>query len=68
MVIDQEPEKEAAEADAVKHLLLHPSKVYNSHNFQQGNIPKPNKLLFDMNSPIYKKGDPTQAGELGKVN
>uniref|UniRef100_A0A915EFU1 Polypeptide N-acetylgalactosaminyltransferase n=1 Tax=Ditylenchus dipsaci TaxID=166011 RepID=A0A915EFU1_9BILA len=36
-------------------------------NAAQGNIPKPNKQLFDMNSPIYKKGDPTQVGEMGKA-
>ncbi|CAD5221875.1 unnamed protein product [Bursaphelenchus xylophilus] len=30
-------------------------------------LQKPNKKLFDQNSPIYKKGDPTQAGELGKA-
>uniref|UniRef100_A0A914E2T4 Polypeptide N-acetylgalactosaminyltransferase n=1 Tax=Acrobeloides nanus TaxID=290746 RepID=A0A914E2T4_9BILA len=33
---------------------------------EAGILPKPNKQFFDMNSPIYKKGDPNQAGELGK--
>ena len=28
-----------------------------------GNIPKPNKHLFDINLPIYKKDDPNQAGK-----
>ena len=31
-----------------------------------GIIPKPNRELFDPSLPIYKKGDPSQAGELGK--
>lgn len=30
-------------------------------------LQKPDKKLFDANSPIYKRGDPTQAGELGKA-
>lgn len=33
----------------------------------QGNMPKPKNALFDLNSPIYKKGDPAQAGEAGKA-
>ncbi|KAH7731537.1 Glycosyl transferase [Aphelenchoides avenae] len=32
-----------------------------------GNMPKPKNALFDLNSPIYKKGDPQQAGEAGKA-
>jgi hypothetical protein len=34
---------------------------------QTGNIPRPNKHLFDINLPFYKKDDPTQAGEGGKA-
>lgn len=30
-------------------------------------MPKPKNALFDLNSPIYKKGDPQQAGEAGKA-
>jgi hypothetical protein len=32
-----------------------------------GNIPKPQKQKFDQDSPIYRKGDPNQAGEGGKA-
>lgn len=38
-----------------------------NNTFQAGNIPKPRKQLFDANSPIYKKGDSSQAGERGKA-
>lgn len=31
------------------------------------NIPKPKKFVVDPNSPIYKSGDPSQVGELGKA-
>uniref|UniRef100_A0A914W2I9 Polypeptide N-acetylgalactosaminyltransferase n=1 Tax=Plectus sambesii TaxID=2011161 RepID=A0A914W2I9_9BILA len=31
------------------------------------NIPKPKKFVVDSNSPIYKSGDPSQVGELGKA-
>jgi len=31
-----------------------------------GNIPRPNRHLFDISLPIYKKGDLSQAGEGGK--
>jgi hypothetical protein len=30
------------------------------------NIPRPKQFVVDPNLPIYKKGDPNQAGELGK--
>jgi hypothetical protein len=32
-----------------------------------GILPKPNKALFDSNSPIYKRDNPDQAGEVGKA-
>lgn len=38
-----------------------------SANQDVGNIPKPRKLFFDPQSPIYKKGDPNQEGEGGKA-
>jgi len=38
-----------------------------SNNEIGGNIPKPMGELFDPSLPIYKKGDPNQAGELGKA-
>lgn len=38
----------------------------DSQNEPAGIIPKPNRELFDPSLPIYKKGDSTQAGELGK--
>uniref|UniRef100_A0A7E4ZZ18 Polypeptide N-acetylgalactosaminyltransferase n=1 Tax=Panagrellus redivivus TaxID=6233 RepID=A0A7E4ZZ18_PANRE len=49
-----EPEEEAA-----------PEESKNDE--AQGNIPKPNRELFDPSLPIYKKGDATQAGESGKA-
>nr|CDP93621.1 BMA-GLY-5, isoform b [Brugia malayi] len=33
----------------------------------KGNIPKPNKALFNPDSPIYKSGDENQPGEGGKA-
>jgi polypeptide N-acetylgalactosaminyltransferase len=38
----------------------------DSQNEPAGIIPKPNRELFDPSLPIYKKGDSSQAGELGK--
>nr|CAD2156905.1 unnamed protein product [Meloidogyne enterolobii] len=38
-----------------------------SGNQDVGNIPKPRKVFFDPQSPIYKKGDPNQEGEGGKA-
>lgn len=34
---------------------------------EKGNIPKPNKALFNPDSPIYKSGDENQPGEGGKA-
>ncbi|VBB28308.1 unnamed protein product [Acanthocheilonema viteae] len=34
---------------------------------EERNIPKPNKALFDQDSPIYKRGDAHQPGEGGKA-
>ncbi|KAM3724370.1 Polypeptide N-acetylgalactosaminyltransferase [Dirofilaria immitis] len=34
---------------------------------KERNIPKPNKALFNQDSPIYKSGDEYQAGEGGKA-
>ncbi|KAK0418976.1 hypothetical protein QR680_013884 [Steinernema hermaphroditum] len=34
---------------------------------EKPNIPLPNKGVFDSSLPIYKKGDESQAGELGKA-
>lgn len=34
---------------------------------EAGILPKPNKALFDSNSPIYKRDNPEQAGEAGKA-
>lgn len=31
------------------------------------NLPKPKKFVVDPNSPIYKSGDPSQVGEMGKA-
>jgi hypothetical protein len=39
----------------------------NISQFQAGNIPKPQKQIFDAHSPIYRKGDPSQHGEGGKA-
>lgn len=38
-----------------------------TNNEVGGNIPKPMGELFDPALPMYKKGDPNQAGELGKA-
>uniref|UniRef100_A0A158Q7I8 Polypeptide N-acetylgalactosaminyltransferase n=1 Tax=Elaeophora elaphi TaxID=1147741 RepID=A0A158Q7I8_9BILA len=35
--------------------------------FEEGNIPKPNRALFNPDSPIYKSGDKHQPGEGGKA-
>jgi polypeptide N-acetylgalactosaminyltransferase len=45
-----------------------PSDPQNNNNEAAGGIiPKPNQELFDPSLPIYKKGDTSQAGELGKA-
>lgn len=36
-------------------------------DLEAGNIPKPQKQIFDAHSPIYRKGDPSQHGEGGKA-
>ncbi|CAI5445034.1 unnamed protein product [Caenorhabditis angaria] len=55
-----EPEKTEEEAEE------EPKKAVEEENDIGGNIAKP-KFVVDPNDPIYKKGDKTQAGELGKA-
>ncbi|KAI6176609.1 Polypeptide N-acetylgalactosaminyltransferase [Aphelenchoides bicaudatus] len=53
MPIQQEPEKTKEHGEEKEN--------------EAGILPKPNKALFDSNSPIYKRDDPNQAGEVGKA-
>ncbi|KAI6235811.1 Polypeptide N-acetylgalactosaminyltransferase [Aphelenchoides besseyi] len=57
MPIDDQPKDDAPAQP--------PNGVIEKDN-DVGILPAPNKALFDSNSPIYKKGDPNQAGEAGK--
>ena len=44
-----------------------PEEKKEENNQPEPNIPKPKKFVPDPNSPIYKQGDKSQAGELGKA-
>ncbi|CAK5061970.1 unnamed protein product [Meloidogyne enterolobii] len=53
--------------DDIKEKSEHKEDEEKSGNQDVGNIPKPRKVFFDPQSPIYKKGDPNQEGEGGKA-
>uniref|UniRef100_A0A914MY07 Glycosyltransferase 2-like domain-containing protein n=1 Tax=Meloidogyne incognita TaxID=6306 RepID=A0A914MY07_MELIC len=53
--------------DDIKEKSENKEDEEKSGNQDVGNIPKPRKVFFDPQSPIYKKGDPNQEGEGGKA-
>ncbi|VDM42184.1 unnamed protein product [Toxocara canis] len=53
-------EKNAVKADAKENSLEN-----GANDNEKPNIPQPNRIFYNGNSPIYRRGDPNQAGERG---
>ncbi|MCP9258749.1 Polypeptide N-acetylgalactosaminyltransferase 5 [Dirofilaria immitis] len=72
--------KPSSEVPSMRHSKFGSPKIHKLEGFgppmsikpatnieEKRNIPKPNKALFNQDSPIYKSGDEYQAGEGGKA-